>query len=281
MEYITLNNNIKMPILGFGTMNIFDEDECTKILKEAYECGYRLFDCAEIYGNEEIVGNALKKAGIPRNEIFLTTKIWFTHFEGEDIRKAVLTSMQKLKTDYLDLVLIHWPYGNTYHAYRELEKMCQEGLIRSIGVSNYQESQWLDLTHFNHTIPSINQIKVTLRCQRKQMREIMHTKGTIIQAYQVFGKEETKEIYEDKKVNDIAKKYGKTTYQIAMKYLLQNGISIITRPMERKFMIDNLNLFDFQLTQEEMVYLASFDMPEYNTQPSFNYTRTLSMFNRG
>lgn len=183
MDYITLNNGLKMPLLGFGTMNIFDEEECTKILKEAYEEGYRLFDCAQIYGNEQIVGSALRKAGIPRDEIFLTTKVWFTNFEGEEVRKSLLESMRKLQTDYFDLVFIHWPYGNTYHAYRELEKMYEEGFIKSIGISNYQESQYLDLVHFNKIIPVVNQIKVTLRCQRKQMLEVMNEKGTVLQGY--------------------------------------------------------------------------------------------------
>ena len=277
MDYITLNNGLKMPLLGFGTMNIFDEEECTKILKEAYEEGYRLFDCAQIYGNEQIVGSALRKAGISRDEIFLTTKVWFTNFEGEEVRKSLLESMRKLQTDYFDLVFIHWPYGNTYHAYRELEKMYEEGFIKSIGISNYQESQYLDLVHFNKIIPVVNQIKVTLRCQRKQMLEVMNEKGTVLQGYQVFGKEETLPIYEDDKVKSIALKYNKTTRQIAMKYLVQNRISVITRPMEKQYMKDNLNLFDFQLNEEEMSYLSSFDLLEYNTKSSQDYQRTKSM----
>lgn len=280
MEYITLNNGLKMPLLGFGTMNIFDEEECTRVLKEAYEEGYRLFDCAQIYGNEEVVGNALKKAGIDRKDIFLTTKVWFTNFEGEDVIKSLLESMKKLQTDYLDLVFIHWPYGNTYHAYRELEKMYEEGLIRSIGISNYQESQYLDLIHFNKVVPVVNQIKITLRCQRKQMNEVMKERGTLLQGYQVFGKEETLAIYEDERVKEIALKYHKTTRQIAMKYLVQKGISVITRPMQKQWMKDNLNLFDFTLNEEEMNYLASFDLLEYNTKPSQDYQRTLSMLEK-
>ncbi len=176
MQYLTLNNGVQMPLLGFGTMNIHDEQVCTKVLKEAYEQGYRLFDCAQIYGNEDIVGSALKKAKIPREDIFLTTKVWFDQFEGENVRKSILLSMEKLKTNYLDLVLIHWPYGNTYHAYRELEKMYEEGLIRCIGISNYQESQYIDLIHFNKVIPVINQIKITLRGQREHMQQVMKEK---------------------------------------------------------------------------------------------------------
>lgn len=280
MQYLTLNNGLKMPILGFGTMNIFNVDECTKVLKDAYESGYRLFDCAQIYGNEDIVGEALQNAGIPRHDIFITTKVWFTEFEGDNVRQSLLTSMKKLKTDYLDLVLIHWPYGNTYHAYRELEKMYKEGLIKSIGVSNYQESQLIDLIHFNHVAPVVNQIKTTMRCQRKQLHQIMNEKGIIMQGYQVFGKEETLSVYEDGKVKDMALKYGKSVRQIAMKYLVQNGISVITRPMEKQWMEDNLNLFDFKLTDDEMNYLAQFDMLEYNTKPSQDYKRTVSMLEK-
>ena len=193
----------------------------------------------------------------------MTTKVWFTNFEGEDVRKSLLESMKKLQTDYLDLVFIHWPYGNTYRAYRELEKMYEEGLIRSIGISNYQESQYLDLIHFNKVVPVVNQIKITLRCQRKQMNEVMKERGTLLQGYQVFGKEETLAIYEDEKVKEIALKYHKTT-----------------RPMQKQWMKDNLNLFDFELNEEEMNYLASFDLLEYNTKPSQDYQRTLSMLEK-
>ena len=193
----------------------------------------------------------------------MTTKVWFTNFEGEDVRKSLLESMKKLQTDYLDLVFIHWPYGNTYRAYRELEKMYEEGLIRSIGISDYQESQYLDLIHFNKVVPVVNQIKITLRCQRKQMNEVMKERGTLLQGYQVFGKEETLAIYEDEKVKEIALKYHKTT-----------------RPMQKQWMKDNLNLFDFELNEEEMNYLASFDLLEYNTKPSQDYQRTLSMLEK-
>ena len=193
----------------------------------------------------------------------MTTKVWFTNFEGEDVRKSLLESMKKLQTDYLDLVFIHWPYGNTYRAYRELEKMYEEGLIRSIGISNYQESQYLDLIHFNKVVPVVNQIKITLRCQRKHMNEVMKERGTLLQGYQVFGKEETLAIYEDEKVKEIALKYHKTT-----------------RPMQKQWMKDNLNLFDFELNEEEMNYLASFDLLEYNTKPSQDYQRTLSMLEK-
>lgn len=122
MEYVTLNNGIQMPLCGFRIMNIFDLDECTKVLLEAYKIGYRLFDCAQIYGNEEIVVEAIKKADIPRKDIFLTTKVWFSEFEVQRVRESILESMKKYRTDYLDLVLIHWSYGNTYHAFRKLEK---------------------------------------------------------------------------------------------------------------------------------------------------------------
>ena len=193
----------------------------------------------------------------------MTTKVWFTNFEGEDVRKSLLESMKKLQTDYLDLVFIHWPYGNTYRAYRELEKMYEEGLIRSIGISNYQESQYVDLIHFNKVVPVVNQIKITLRCQRKQMNEVMKERGTLLQGYQVFGKEETLAVYEDEKVKEIALKYHKTT-----------------RPMQKQWMKDNLNLFDFELNEEEMNYLASFDLLEYNTKPSQDYQRTLSMLEK-
>nr|WP_318000864.1 aldo/keto reductase [uncultured Faecalibacillus sp.] len=279
MEYKVLNNGIKMPMVGFGTF-LNNGDECEKSVCQAIQAGYRLIDTAEAYGNEKEVGKGIQLSGIDRKEIFLTTKVWFTNFEGEDVRKSLLESMKKLQTDYLDLVFIHWSYGNTYHAYRELEKMYEEGLIRSIGISNYQESQYLDLIHFNKVVPVVNQIKITLRCQRKQMNEVMKERGTLLQGYQVFGKEETLAIYEDERVKEIALKYHKTTRQIAMKYLVQKGISVITRPMQKQWMKDNLNLFDFTLNEDEMNYLALFDLLEYNTKPSQDYQRTLSMLEK-
>lgn len=279
MENVILNNGLKMPLAGFGTMNIFDVEECTKVLKEAYEVGYRLFDCAQIYGNEEIVGEALKRAGIKREDIFLTSKVWITEFEGDSCRKSIEESMRKLQTDYLDLVFIHWPYGNTYHAYRELEDLYKEGKIKAIGVSNYQASQLYDLIHFNETVPIVNQIKVTLRCQRKELYEMMNEHHVVMQGYQVFGKEETLPLYNDEKMMSIANKYNKNTRQIALKFFMQQGISVITRPMEKQWMKDNLYLFDFELTQEELDYISGFDMLEYNTTPAFDYKRTVSMLN--
>lgn len=277
MEYITLNNGIKMPLAGFGTMNIHDLDECARVLKEAYEEGYRLFDCASIYGNEHIVGEAIEKAGLPREEIFITTKIWFTEFEGEHVQAAITNSMKKLRVDYLDLVLIHWPYGNTYHAYRELEKMYQQGLIKAIGVSNYQASQLVDLIHFNQVIPTVNQIKTTMCCQRNELHTMMKERGVVLQGYQVFGQEETKSVYEHPLFIRISNKYNKTKQQIVLKYLIQNQISVITRPMERRWMKDNLDIFDFTLTKQELEELSSFDDILLNTTPSLDYQRTIKM----
>lgn len=249
MEYKVLNNGIKMPMVGFGTF-LNNGDECEKSVCQAIQAGYRLIDTAEAYGNEKEVGEGIQLSGIDRKELFIVTKVNFKS------------------------------YGNTYHAYRELEKMYEEGLIRSIGIFNYQESQYVDLIHFNKVVPVVNQIKITLRCQRKQMNEVMKERGTLLQGYQVFGKEETLAIYEDERVKEIALKYHKTTRQIAMKYLVQKGISVITRPMQKQWMKDNLNLFDFTLNEDEMNYLASFDLLEYNTKPSQDYQRTLSMLEK-
>ena len=173
MEYKVLNNGIKMPMVGFGTF-LNNGDECEKSVCQAIQAGYRLIDTAEAYGNEKEVGKGIQLSGIDRKELFIVTKVNFKSYE------------------------------NTYHAYRELEKMYEEGLIRSIGISNYQESQYVDLIHFNTVVPVVNQIKITLRCQRKQMNEVMKERGTLLQGYQVFGKEETLAIYEDEKVKEIA-----------------------------------------------------------------------------
>lgn len=280
MQDIVFNNGLKIPAVGFGTMNIFDLKECIRVIKEAYDVGYRLFDCAQIYGNEEILGQALKEAKISRKEIFLTTKVWISEFEGNRCRESLEESMRKLKTNYLDFVLIHWPYGNTYHAWRELEKMYEEGTIRGIGVSNYQASQLADLIHFHKIVPIMNQIKVTLRCQGHELYDMMKKNGIIMQGYQVFGKEEMQIVYNGKMINDIANKYHKTTRQIVLKYFIQKNISVITRPMEKEHMIENIDIFDFLLTDEELKSIEKLDMLEYNTTPSQDYKRTLSILDK-
>ena len=201
MEYKVLNNGIKMPMVDFGTF-LNNGDECEKSVCQVIQAGYRLIDTAEAYGNEKEVGKGIQWSSVDRKELFIVTKVNFKSYENT--RETVLNSLKNLQVDYLDMVLLPWPFGDYYQAWKELEKLYEEGFIKNIGISNYQESQYLDLIHFNKVVPVINQIKITLRCQRKHMNEVMKERGTILQGYQVFGKEETLEIYEDERVKEIS-----------------------------------------------------------------------------
>ena len=277
MEYKVLNNGIKMPMVGFGTF-LNNGDECEKSVCQAIQAGYRLIDIAEAYGNEKEVGKGIQLSGIDRKELFIVTKVNFKSYENT--RETGLNSLKNLQVDYLDMVLLHWPFGNYYQAWKELEKLYEEGIIKAIGVSNFESDQLVDLIAFNKVKPVINQIETHLYCQRHKHHEWEDKYDVAHMAYAPLGQGKANEMFQEEKVVELSQKYHKTTRQIAMKYLVQKGISVITRPMQKQWMKDNLNLFDFTLNEDEMNYLASFDLLEYNTKPSQDYQRTLSMLEK-
>lgn len=277
MEYKVLNNGIKMPMGGFGTF-LNNGYECEKSVCQAIQAGYRLIDTAEAYGNEKEVGKGIQLSGIDRKELFIVTKMNFKSYENT--RETVLNSLKNLQVDYLDMVLLHWPFGNYYQAWKELEKLYEEGLIKAIGVSNFESDQLVDLISFNKVKPAINQIETHLYCQRHKHHEWEDKYDVAHMAYAPLGQGKANEMFQEEKVVELSQKYHKTTRQIAMKYLVQKGISVITRPMQKQRMKDNLNLFDFTLNEDEMNYLALFDLLEYNTKPSQDYQRTLSMLEK-
>ena len=259
MQTITLNNGVKMPIIGFGTFTLKDEI-CENAVETAIKTGYRMIDTAEAYGNEKAVGKGIAKSGIDRKEIFLVTKVNFKSYENAE--KAILNSLENLQTDYLDLVLLHWPFANYYAAWRELEKFYEKGIIKSIGVSNFEPSQFIDLIAYNKVAPVINQIETNLYCQRVIEREWLDKKNIAHMSYAPLGQGKRNEMFNEPKVVELAKKYGKTSAQILLRFLTQKNIVIIPRTTKPERIKENFDIFDFELTSDEMANLTALDKNE-------------------
>ena len=256
-QTVKLNNGVEMPVLGLGTYKATDPGECRQAVIDALELGYRLIDTAQIYHNEEYVGEAIAASGVPRDEIFITTKVWPDRFG--DARSSVEESMRKLRTDYLDLVLLHWPYGDTYAAYRALEEMYEEGTVRAIGVSNYNSDRLIDLVHFNKVVPAVNQVGTNLTEQRVADHVWMERLGVCHQGYMPFGQGRMDEIFGDPALLGIASKYGKTPRQVTLRFQIQSGVCVIPKSVHRDRIKSNMEVFDFSLTEEEMSVLRGFD----------------------
>lgn len=259
MEAMTLNNGVQMPILGFGTYQISDPAICERCVIDAAGMGYRLFDTAQAYGNEEAVGVGIKKCGVPREKLFITTKVWFKSYEADDVRTSLQESMRKLGVDYLDLVLLHWPFGNTYAAWRMLENMYKAGVIRAIGVSNYAPSQIIDLISFNEVVPAVNQIETHLLAQQHELHALMQQYGVAHQAYAPFGQGRADEMFSLPVVKEIARAHGKSAHQVALRYLVQRDMAVIPKSTHAERMAENKDIFDFVLTEAEMVKLEGID----------------------
>lgn len=280
MQNLNFYNEFKMPIIGFGTFQITGE-ECTKSVINAIETGYRLIDTAQGYGNEEFVGNAIKNCGTKREELFITTKVWFKNYKKEDCEKSLIESMKKLKVDYLDLVLLHWPFNDTYSAYRALEDFYKKGLIKSIGVSNYTPSQLVDLINYNEIKPMVNQVEINLLCQQKELREVMAKYNVASQAYSSLGQGKANYMFETPEIIEIAKKYNKTARQVALRYLIQLNIGVLPKTTSVDRMKENFNIFDFELTNDEMVILSKMDTDTNLIGRSDNYKIVESSINWG
>ncbi len=259
MEYLTLNNGVKMPLAGFGTFKIADAAECERNVASAIDAGYRLIDTAQAYSNEEYVGNAIKNCGVARDELFITTKLWFRNFEKADAEKSLNESLKKLQLDYVDMVLLHWPYGNVYEAWRTLERFYEAGKIRAIGISNFDADRMIDLITFNKIKPCVNQIEMHLFCQRKNDRRWLEKYGLAPQAYAPLGQGRANEMFENEVVKEIAAGHGKTPAQIALRFLVQNGVSVIPKSVHTDRIKENIDIFDFALTAEEMKALSALD----------------------
>ena len=259
MEYLTLNNGVQMPLVGFGTF-LLGGEVCKSAVARAIESGYRMIDTAEAYGNEKEVGNGIKQSGIDRKELFLATKVNFKSYENAE--QTVMQSLANLQTDYIDLLLLHWPFANYYAAWRALEKLYAEGKVRAIGVSNFEPDRLLDLIAYNQVIPAVNQIETNLYCQRSTERGWMDKKNVAHMAYAPLGQGNRNEMFQEPAVLSLAEKYGKTPAQVLLRFLTQKGIAVIPRSTKPEHIKENFALFDFTLTADELAQLSALDKKE-------------------
>ncbi len=257
MEYTTLNNGVKMPMLGYGVYQTPPEDTERCVL-DAISIGYRSIDTAQAYGNEEGVGNAIEKCGLPREELFITTKVWISNAGYEKAKASIEESLKKLKTDYVDLLLIHQPFGDYYGTYRAMEEAYKAGKARAIGVSNFYPDRYLDLAHFAEVTPAVNQVETHLFCQQKTAKEYMKKNGTQIMSWGPFA-EGKNDYFNTPALKEIGEKHGKTTAQVALRFLLQSGVVLIPKSVHKNRMQENFDIFDFTLNEEEMKQLESLD----------------------
>lgn len=260
MNYVTLENGVKMPQLGYGVYQVTKE-ECERCVLDALKVGYRLFDTAQSYFNKEEVGNAIVKSGVSREEIFLTSKVWIDHYGYEECRKSVLESLRKLKTDYIDLMLLHQPFSDYYGAYRALEDLYDEGKIKAIGISNFYPDRMVDLASFTRIKPMINQIEIHPYHQQVFSKEWHDKYGVQLEAWAPFG-EGRKNMFELSELKEIGDKYGKTVAQVILRWHLQRGIVVIPKSTHLERMKENFNVFDFELAQEDMDVISKLDKNE-------------------
>lgn len=256
MEYLKLNNGIKIPTLGFGTFMLVGKT-CEEAVTAAIQAGYRMIDTAEAYENEIAVGKGIATSGIDRKELFLVTKVNYKSYEN--VRETVEQSLKNLQTDYIDLLLLHWPFANYYNAWRELEKLYQEGKIRAIGISNFEPAQLVDLIAYNNLVPAVNQIETNLYCQRVEERKWLDKMNVAHMAYAPLGQGNRNEMFAEPKVVALAEKYHKKPAQILLRFLIQKGIIVIPRSTKQEHIKENLDIFDFSLTNDEMTTLIELD----------------------
>ena len=267
MKYVTLNNGVQMPMLGYGVYQV-TKDECERCVLDALKVGYRSIDTAQSYFNEEEVGNALIKSGVPREEIFLTTKVWIEHYGYDECRASVLESLRKLKTDYLYLCLLHQPFSDVYGAYRALEDLMAEGKIRAIGISNFYVDRMVDIASFARVKPAVNQIEIHPHHQQNEQLEWANKYGIQLEAWAPFG-EGRGGMFELPELKAIGEKYGKTPAQVMLRWHIQRGIVVIPKSTHIERMEENFNIFDFELTAEDMEVIASLDK---NQSSFFSHT---------
>jgi len=261
MKYVELNNGVKMPILGYGVFQIPDHEECERCVLDAIEVGYRLIDTAQAYGNEEAVGKAIEKCGVPREELFITTKVWISNAGYEKAKKSIEESLTKLQLDYIDLVLIHQPFNDYYGTYRAMEDLYKEGKLKAIGVSNFYPDRLIDLIKFNEVVPAVNQVETHVFNQQAKAQEIMKKYGVQIQAWAPFA-EGKNNLFSNEILKAVGDKYKKTIAQVALRYLIQRGVSVLPKSVSKERMIQNIDIFDFELTTEDMNVIAALDKGE-------------------
>lgn len=260
MDYTTLNNGVKMPMLGYGVYQV-DPAECERCVLDAIQVGYRSIDTAQAYGNEEGVGNAVAKCGVPREELFLTTKVWITNAGYEKAKASIDESLRKLKSDYIDLLLIHQPFNDYYGTYRAMEEAYKAGKVRAIGVSNFYPDRFIDLATFCEVKPAVNQVETHVFQQQKKAREILKKYGTQIESWGPFA-EGKNGLFTNETLREIGGKYGKTAAQTALRFLLQSGVVVIPKSTHKQRMEENFQVLDFSLSEEDMARISALDREE-------------------
>ena len=261
METIKLSNGVEMPILGYGVFQV-SPDECERCVSDALSVGYRLIDTAQAYANEEGVGNAIAKSGIKREDIFLVTKVWISNNGEEKAAKSIDESLRKLQTDYIDLLLIHQAYGDVFGTWRAMEKAYKDGKVRAIGVSNFQAARFFDFAHYVDIKPMINQLQCNVMVQQTGIEPLLADFNTLMMAWGPLGGQGAEGIVKSPVLAAIGEKYGKSAAQVALRWLTQRGIVAIPKSTHKERMEQNLNVFDFKLSDEEMQQIASLNQAD-------------------
>ncbi len=258
MQKIKLNNGVEMPILGFGVFQIKDAEECENTVVEAIQAGYRLIDTAASYLNEEAVGKAIKRGGVPREELFITTKLWIQKDGYEGTKKALENSMKRLQLDYLDLYLIHQPYGDIYGEWRAMEDLYKEGKVRAIGVANFHPDRLIDLMINNEITPAINQIETHPFHQQIEGQQFLQDNNVQIESWGPFA-EGKNNMFHNELLVSIAQKYNKSVAQVILRWLTQRGVIVIPKSVKKERIVENFNIFNFELNAEDMEAIVSLD----------------------
>ncbi len=260
METIKLYNGVEMPILGYGVYQVTPE-ECERCVLDAISVGYRLIDTAQAYHNEEGVGNAIIKCGVPRNELFIVTKVWISNAGYEKAKASIEESLRKLRTDYIDLLLIHQPFNDYYGTYRAMEEAYREGKVRAIGVSNFYPDRFIDLAEFCEIKPMVNQVETHVFNQQRIPQEIMEKYGCRIMSWGPFA-EGRNNFFTNPQLTAIGEKYGKSVAQVALRFLIQRGVIVIPKSTHKERMIQNMDVFDFSLSDNDMDIITGLDKAE-------------------
>lgn len=258
MEYVTLNNGIKMPQLGFGVFQIPDGKDTEQAVSDALEVGYRSIDTAAAYDNEEAVGRAVAESGIPRDEIFITTKLWVSDVSYEGAKRGFETSLKKLGVDYIDLYLIHQPLSDIFGAWRAMEELYEQGVIRAIGVANFYPDMLANLIAFSNVEPAVNQVEANVYFQQWAAQKYMESKGVAMEGWAPFA-EGKNDLFQNEALETIAKAHGKSVAQVVLRWLLQRGIICIPKSVKKERMQENFDVFDFTLTPEDMQLIKTLD----------------------
>lgn len=261
MQTINLNNGVAVPILGFGTYQITDPKEAEQAVLDAIEAGYRHIDTAQSYLNEEAVGRGIARSGIARDELFITTKIWVENVSYEGVKTSFQCSLERLDLEYIDLLLLHQPYNDVYGAWRAMEELQAEGKIRAIGVSNFAVDRAIDLAEFNKEIPQINQIEINPFNQQTKNIEALKAEGIIPEAWAPFA-EGKKDIFNNETLTSIAKKYHKSVAQVIIRWLVEQEIVVLSKTVKKEWMLENLAVFDFSLTDSDKQAIAELNEGE-------------------